>query len=266
MKYLLSVIGALIVIVFAMTIFHNISFGAIFNLHAIIIIFGGTIVAVLIGFPPKRIQSCIADVIEAFRDNRDRDTVIREVIEVARIYRRAEIRRLENTLDHINDAFLRIGVSLLINNHQNESIRTIMERETTNRLVQLHFSENLLKTIARLTPSFGLVGTVIGLIKMFSGVHSLHEITPLMAVALMSTFYGVVISNLIMMPLSVKIKDYAISYEALASLITEGIIAANNRENPLKIEERLRGYCRQNDIGMWGSEPAPVFRKSAVKA
>ncbi len=266
MKYLLSAIAALIVLLFCVTIFRNISPGTIFNPDAIIIIFGGTIIAVLIGFPLKRIRQSIADVGDAFRDNRDRDSVVREIMAIARIYRRADIRALEKRLDHIEDGLLRVGVSLLINNHRSEAIRSIMEREITDRLVHLHFSENILKTIARLTPAFGLVGTVIGLIKMFSGVHSLPMITPLMAVALMSTFYGVILSNLVMMPLAAKIRDYAISYEALAALITEGIIATNNGEHPLKIEEGLRGYCRQDESRAAKILAEPALQRGSAEA
>jgi chemotaxis protein MotA len=265
MKYVKYIMVTLIVFLFALTIFNDIGFGMIFNPDAMIIIFGGTIVAVLIGFPLKRIQLAMADVINAFRDKRDRDTVIGEVLEIARIYRRADIRGLEKKMEHMGDDFLKIGVSLLINNHQSERMRNIMDREMTNRIIQFHFSENLLKTIARLTPSFGLVGTVISLIKMFNNVHSFDMITPTMAVALMSTFYGVIISNLIMMPLSAKIKDHAISYEALASVITEGIIATNNTEHPLRIEEGLRGYHQRNDISTSGIETVSALHESALK-
>jgi chemotaxis protein MotA len=266
MKYATCIIVTLIILVFALTILHDIGPGMIFNPDAIIIIFGGTVIAVLIAFPLKRIQQVVADLIHTFRDNRDRDTVIAEVIEIARVYRKADIRSLEKRGEQIRDEFLKIGVSLLINNHRSEVLRNIMEREINTRLVQLHLSENLLKTVARLTPSFGLIGTVIGLIRMFHGAHSFEMITPTMAVALMSTFYGVILSNLIMMPLAAKIKDYAISYEALSSVIAEGIIATNNMEHPLKIEEALRGYHQQNDSCTLGIEAASALGKSALKA
>lgn len=266
MKYILPAIATLIVSLFGVTIFRNISPGTIFNPDAIIIILGGTTIAVLIGFPLKRIRQSIADVRDAFTDDRDRDSVVREIMAIARVYRRADIRTLEKRLDHVRDGLMRVGVSLLINNHRSEAIRSIMEREITGRLVHLHFSENILKTIARLTPAFGLVGTVIGLIKMFNSIHSLSMITPLMAVALMSTLYGVVLSNLIMMPLGAKIRDYAISYETLAALITEGIIATNNGEHPLKIEEELRGYCEQDESITGKLVAEPVLQRGSAEA
>ncbi len=266
MKYVLTAAAVLTLCLFGVTIFRDIGAGALFNPHALIIILGGTVMSVLIGFPPRRIRQSVTDVAEAFRDTRDRDAVIREIMEIARLYRRADIRTLERRAERTEDILLKIGVSLLINNHRGEAIRAIMDREITDRLVRLRFTENMLKTISRLTPAFGLIGTVIGLIKMFSGMHSLPAVTPLMAVALMSTLYGVALSNLVMIPLSAKLRDYAISYESLASLITEGIVATNNGEHPLRIEEGLRGYSLPDETGAGRSESAPVLQKRPAKA
>ena len=87
MKYILPAMATLIVFLFGVTIFRNISPGTIFNPDAIIIILGGTIIAVLIGFPLKRIRQSIADVRDAFADDRDRDSVVREIMAIARVYR-----------------------------------------------------------------------------------------------------------------------------------------------------------------------------------
>ena len=122
--------------------------------------------------------------------------------------------REENRMSTVDDHFLKIGVNLLINNHSDTEIRNTMEREVMLRVISSNFSLNVLKTIARLTPSFGLAGTVISLIKMFNHLDSIDSIAPMMAVALMSTFYGVIIANLFMMPLNAKLKERAILSEA----------------------------------------------------
>ncbi|MBI5664052.1 MAG: MotA/TolQ/ExbB proton channel family protein [Nitrospirae bacterium] len=160
---------------------------------------------------------------------------------------KTNIRNVENKIKGIDDDFLRLGAKLLINNYGGRDIKNIMEREMTIRLVERNFSQNLLKTIARLTPSFGLAGTVISLIKMFKHMESVDTIAPMMAVALMSTFYGVIISNLIMLPFCAKLKEQAIEAELTMNIAIEGILAINNMEHPLKIEERIRG-CREEEI------------------
>ncbi|MEW6571386.1 MAG: MotA/TolQ/ExbB proton channel family protein [Nitrospirota bacterium] len=265
MKYITSIVLALMLLLFAVTIFNNIGIGMLFNHDSLIIIFGGTTVALIVGFPLKRIQATVVDVIDTFRNTRGREVVIADVLEIARLYRSADIRGLEKKMSQMRDDFLRIGISLLINHHKSEGINNIMEREMNIRMVEYYFSENLLKTVARLTPSFGLAGTVISLIKMFHGVHSLDVITPSMSVALMSTFYGVILSNLIMLPLHAKLRDHAISSETIMSMIIEGFVAINNMEHPLRVEEKMRGYHQGDDIRLSGVEPVSVLNKSAIK-
>lgn len=242
MNFLFVVAILLAVASFVVTVFRDMGLHMIFNPDALFIVIGGSVIAVFIGFPFRRIKDTVHDVIGAFRTDRDRAAVVKDIIEAARIYRKADIRGLENRMRSMHDDFLRLGINLLINHRSSREIRTIMEREMAIRVMHYNFSQNMLKTIARLTPSFGLAGTVISLIKMFKNFQSVDMMAPLMAVALMSTFYGVVISNLFMLPICAKIKDRAIVSETLMNLIIEGIEAINNGEHPYKIEEKIRGH------------------------
>ncbi|MBI5632503.1 MAG: MotA/TolQ/ExbB proton channel family protein [Nitrospirae bacterium] len=227
---------------FVLTVFRDVGLEMIFNPDALFIVVGGSLIAVFIGFPFKRIGDTVQDVISAFKADRDRDAVVKDILEMAKIYRKADIRGLENRMKSLNDDFLRFGINLLINHRSSEEIRTIMEREMAIRVMHYNFSQNVMKTVARLTPSFGLAGTVISLIKMFKHFQSVDMMAPLMAVALMSTFYGVVISNLFMLPLCAKIKDKAIASETLMNIIIEGMEAINNGEHPYRIEEKIKGH------------------------
>ncbi|HET6515863.1 MAG TPA: MotA/TolQ/ExbB proton channel family protein [Thermodesulfovibrionales bacterium] len=229
------------VLAFLVTIFRDIGVTMLLNPDAIFIVIGGTLVALLIGFPFVRIRETVRDVIDTFTGGTDRETLIKETLEIARIYRKADIRGIERRMKATRDDFLRLGVNLIINHHRSDDIRNIMEREMAIKIVNHRCSQNMLKTAARLTPSFGLAGTVISLIKMFKHLQSVDTIAPLMAVALMSTFYGVVLSNLFMLPLSAKLKDRTTDSETLMYITIEGVVAMNNMEHPLRIEERMRG-------------------------
>jgi len=247
---------------FILTVFRDLGLQMLINPDALLIVIGGSVIAVFIGFPLRRIGDTVRDIVSAFRHDRDRNAVVKDIIETARIYRKADIRSLENRMKTMNDDFLRFGVNLLINNRSSQEMRTIMEREMTIRIMHFNFSQNMLKTVARLTPSFGLAGTVISLIKMFRNFHSVDMMAPLMAVALMSTFYGVVISNLFMLPLCAKIKDRAIMAETHMNLIMEGLEAINNGEHPYRIEEKLKGHQRIEYLRYAGSGNALAATKS----
>jgi len=230
------------IMVFALTVLRDIGTSMIFNFDAFMIVVGGTAMAMLIGFPVQRLRHAFNDIMATFTEQKSREEVIRDILDIARMYRRTDVRSIENRLNAVDDHFLRMGVNLLINNHTNEEIRGTMEREMMLKVINSNFSQNAIKTIARLTPSFGLAGTVISLIKMFRHLDSIELIAPMMAVALMSTFYGVIIANLFMMPLNAKVRERAILSEASMHLTIEGIMLIKKMEHPLRIEEKLGGY------------------------
>lgn len=230
------------VLCFALTVFRGIDIKMIFNLDAILIVIGGTITALFIGFPFKRVVEGLKDIVNAFVDRRGREDISADILDIARIYRRSDIKTLENRLKNIKDDFLRLGGNLLINHNDSSDIRNIMERELAIRIVDYNFSQNMLRTIARLMPSLGLAGTVISLIKMFKNVQSVETMAPLMAVALMSTFYGVIISNLIILPISAKLNEKVLVTETFMNIMIDGIVAVNDMEHPLKIEQKIMGY------------------------
>ncbi|MEO5357561.1 MAG: MotA/TolQ/ExbB proton channel family protein [Nitrospirae bacterium YQR-1] len=233
--------GVLSAVVFS--VFKGMGIGVFLNADALVIVIGGTVVGMFLAFPIDRIKNTVKDIIQSFRENTERNELVAEIIECAVVNRTKGIRELEEmTEGNVKDDFLRFGLTLVVNNHSERAIREIMDREMTDRMVNLNFSQNVLKTISRLTPSLGLTGTVISLIKLFKNFDSIDALAPLMAVALMSTFYGVVLANLIALPLSAKLRDYALTSESLMNVTIEGVVAISSMEHPSKIEERLSRY------------------------
>lgn len=248
---------------FVSIIFRGVGLDMILNPDALLVVVGGAVIAVLVGFPFERIRGVIYDVIGTFTAKRNREEIIDDIISIARIYRKADIRTLENKANKTTDSILKLGINLLINHHRSEDIKNIMEREIALRSMDHNLSQNVLKTIARLTPSLGLAGTVISLIKMFKSFQSVDAMSALMAISLMSTFYGVVISNVLVLPLYAKLKEHAIFSETLMTMTVEGIVAINNMEHPAKIEERLRGHEWITEQGLSLAGGALTAAKSA---
>ncbi|MBF0343886.1 MAG: MotA/TolQ/ExbB proton channel family protein [Nitrospirae bacterium] len=241
-RLLTGVLMVAILTVVLVSLFKGMGLNMLLNVDAFVIVIGGTFVGTLIGFPMRRIKSTAVNVINSFMEKSDKDYIIREIQECALINRDSGLRILEDKVIEIKDDFLRLGMNLVVNSYSDNAIRDIMEREMTNKLLNFSSSQNVLKTIARLTPSLGLAGTVISLIKMFKSMNSVEALAPMMAVALMSTFYGVIAANLIAIPLCAKLKEKSITTEANLSLIIAGTICVNNLEHPTKIEEKLRQY------------------------
>ncbi len=251
-----SIVAGIFVIalaLFSTTVFRNIGMSMVFNPDALAIVLGGTIVAVFLGFPVTRLKKTFACIIDAFRPQRDRLALSKDILEIARASRRADIRGLEKHAKFIEDDLLKLGVNLLLTTKSREEIRAIMEREMAVIIMDFNFSQNVLKTIARLTPSLGLAGTVISLINMFKNMQSIDSMAPLMAMAMMSTFYGVIISNLFMLPLCAKLEERSIQTEALMHGAIEGILSINDGEHPLSIAEKINGYRDEKDSGLSGT-------------
>lgn len=258
MNPLVTLIVSLGIFFFMLPIIRHTGPEMFINLDALLIIFSGTLIGLFVGFPARRIKMAIQHVRETFKEQGDKSGLLKDILLMARMYKKGNIREMERRQAEVKDEFFRLGIQLLINQHPMEAIRNVLERETAERTVNYHLSQNILKTLAKLTPALGLAGTIISLIKMFDQFQSIETITPMMAVALMSTFYGVIISNLIMLPLSSKLKERAILNETMMEMGLEGLMAISRGEHPLKIEEKLAGLCPLPEI------PAPVSGKSLV--
>jgi chemotaxis protein MotA len=235
---------------------------AILNPSALVIVLGGSTCALCMGFPFTKIRNTARDVLNTFRDQHEKEALVKDITKAARAYRRADIRALEREIEESKDGFLRFGLCLLLNHHEAVDIQVSMEREMAARMMRFHGSQNVLKTGARLAPAFGLVGTILMLIRMLADVHSLEALAPLMAGALMSTLYGVIIANLFMLPLAARLQDKAIASEMLLGMIVEGVLAIHNGDHPLKIEEKLNS-CSVPEGARWVEHsPAVVIRSS----
>jgi chemotaxis protein MotA len=241
MNPLIPLIVSVGIFFFVLPIIRNTGVEMFLNLDALMIIGSGTIIGLFVGFPVKRIKAVFIHLKEAFTDREDRESLLKNILTMARMYRKGNIRELEHRLEGVRDDFFRLGMTLLINHHPLGEIKNVLEREMALRIVNVNLSQNILKTLARLTPALGLAGTIISLIKMFDHFQSVETMTPMMAVALMATFYGVIIANLIMLPLSSKLKERAILSESIMSMTIEGLTAISEGEHPLKIEEKLGG-------------------------
>ena len=102
--------------------------------------------------------------------------------------------------------------------------------------------ERVLTTMAEISPSFGLVGSVVGLIAMISGVGDTAVILSTIPIALTSTLYGIILANFIFLPLSVKIKERTNHELLLQKIILEGVIAIESEHHPRVLERKLKSF------------------------
>ena len=138
--------------------------------------------------------------------------------------------------------FLRRALGFLVDGYPAKEIRDILNTEMYFFKLRREESERVLRTIADICPSFGLVGSVVGLIGMLSGIDDTSVIISTIPIALSSTLYGIVIANLFLLPFAANLTERTQNELLLQKMILEGVLAIANKSNPRILENRLKSF------------------------
>ena len=239
-----SILGLILGITFMFWgIYESGDLSAYWNIPSIIITLGGTIASTLTSFPMKDIGNVLKVAKNAFVHTEiSLDKVITDIITLANLARKEGLLSLEEYADNLGDDFLIKGIMLIVDGTEPELVRNIMETELLYLEERHAKGQNLFETAAKFAPAFGMIGTLIGLINMLRTVDDPSTIGPNMSVALVTTFYGVVLANVIFMPLAKKLKSRNDEEILAKELIVEGLLSIQAGENPRIIEEKLKTF------------------------
>jgi len=164
------------------------------------------------------------------------------MVEYAEIVRREGLLSLESSVDDVEDSFLRSGLRLIIDGTDPDEVREILETEMEYLAERHKRAQQMFLAMAKYLPGFGMIGTLIGLIAMLQSLDDPKTIGPKMAVALITTFYGALLSNLVFMPIAGKLKTRTEDESLMRRIILEGIIMIQAQANPRFIGQKLLAY------------------------
>ena len=218
----------------------ELSLGA--NIRSMIIVIGGTFLTTAIAYPWSRFKETLAVLTLTFnhQDSGQVAKYIDEIVRLARINRFQGVRALDDEAQKVGNNFLRLGLELAADGRSRFEIREVLDKEFELHVSHRESQIGILQTMARMAPAFGLAGTLVGLMKMFTQLADPTQLGMGMAVALLTTFYGIMVANLVLIPLSKKLKEY-LRFEARGmALIVEGIMAIADHEHPTAVDHRLR--------------------------
>jgi chemotaxis protein MotA len=190
-------------------------FRMFYDIHAVIIIFGGSFAATLIRFPLSAILHGMP-LGAKFAFTMSRLSARDLVDELARI---AEIARKQGPVGLDN-----------------------MERDRDNFLMHLNEGSKIYRAIGDCAPAFGMIGTLLGMVQMFSNMSDPSKLGPFMAVALLATLYGALVANLICLPIADKLHGKLIDEETNRTLIIDGILMIRDSKSPALVREMLLAY------------------------
>jgi chemotaxis protein MotA len=207
------------------------------------IVFGGTIGVILISYPLRDVFGLFGVVRNAFFPHRyEPQHLIPTFVEFATKARREGILALEAAAAELKDPFFRQGLELVIDGLEPQSIRDILESEIEHIEQRHRRGTDVLSSIGQFAPAIGMIGTLVGLVQMLQSMSDPSSIGPAMAVALMTTFYGAFIANLLALPMAGKLTARSVEETLLKGMIIEGIMSISAGDNPRVVERKLHAY------------------------
>lgn len=213
-----------------------------------LITFGGAFMCILASYSIPEYIAGLKSILLTFKTSTlDTAGVIKKIIDLSNVARKEGLLSLEEAAGELDDAFLKKGILLIVDGTDPELVRGIMDTELeavdTRHRGKIGFWDNL----GAMGPAWGMIGTLIGLVNMLQNLSDASAIGPAMAVALLTTFYGSLLSNWICTPVGTKLAANNDEEMIVKTIMIEGLLSIQAGENPRVIEEKLKSFLAPKD-------------------
>ena len=226
----------------------GVGLGPYIDVPSILIVFGGTTGALLIGFRMEQMKNLFKVFMVAIKPTQENiPELIKKMVDYSTKARRDGILALENDANNETNTFLRKGLSMAVDGNEPDNIRDLLEIEMEQTSSRHKNNADIFDRMAGFAGAMGMIGTLIGLVAMLLNMADPSAIGPAMAVALLTTMYGAIIGNVIGTPINniLVIRD---GEEMLSkTLILEGIMAIQAGDNPRTLEAKLLSFLPPNE-------------------
>jgi len=213
------------------------------NIPSLLIVVGGTIGAVLVSYPLSDVFKVFGVVLKTFiYPLPSADEAIGQLVEFSQVVRREGILALENTVGDLSNPFMIKGIQMAIDGREPSEIEDVLYMETEKLKDRHAKGSEMLMQVGALAPAMGMIGTLIGLVLMLQNMSDPSTIGPSMAVALLTTFYGAIISNVFAIPMAAKLKSRSKDEQLLYEIILAGVHSLVSGENPRSLEMKLLAF------------------------
>jgi chemotaxis protein MotA len=213
------------------------------EVRSLMIVVGGTIGAAMINYPLPDILRVSKVVKNAFfMKSFTAKELISNFVSLAGTARREGILALETALNEISDDFMKKGLQLSVDGLEPVSIKDILDTEIENIKERHKLGADIFTTLGTFAPAMGMVGTLIGLVQMLQTMDDPSSIGPAMAVALLTTFYGSVMANIVCLPIAGKLRNKSTDEVMMKGLMSEGIMSIAKGDNPRLLEQKLNAF------------------------
>ncbi|HRQ05065.1 MAG TPA: MotA/TolQ/ExbB proton channel family protein [Nitrosomonas halophila] len=215
------------------------------NLPGLAIVLGGTLAATFISYPLREVVRVFRLLMTVLRNERlytQRD--MEELIRISRLWMQNDVRAVEQELARVRNPFLRTGVQLVIDLTPEQEILDLLRWRISRLRAREHAEAKLFRVMASFAPAFGMIGTLVGLINLMFILElgNLEIIGRHMAIALMTTFYGILLANLVFKPVAVKLERRTEQRIVLMNMVLQGISMMCEKRSPALMRETLGSF------------------------
>ena len=230
-----------------MAIFQGGGIGMFIDVPSMLIVFGGTIGVALVNFPLADMLSAVKVAKKTFliKEINTHDLIV-QLMEFANKARKEGILSLQASIDQVEDPFLVKALQMAVDGQEPDDLKNMLNTEIDYIQERHSMGAEIFTALAAIAPAMGMVGTLIGLVQMLQNMSDPSSIGPAMAVALLTTFYGAVLANVLCSPMAGKLKTRSKTELLQKTIIVEGMGSILSGENPRVMEQKLHAYIAPN--------------------
>lgn len=239
---------------------------AFVNLPGLGIVLGGTAAALFIGYPMTEVRRIAPLLRLVFRNEKlDMQRDIDELVALAHSWASSDVHNVERELQKVTNPFLRTGVQLIIDNTPEEQIIELLQWRIARMRAREQAEAQMFRTMASFAPAFGMLATLIGLVNLMTvlGSQGMDVIGKQMGIALIATFYGILLANLICKPIAIKLERRTEQRLVLMNMILQGISMMSERRGPAVVRETLNSFMQNLEDEI---REQPPRKKAPAKA
>lgn len=221
---------------------------AYINLPGLAIVLTGTLAATFIAYPLREVLRVFGIFGIVLRNEKTylQDDVD-ELIRISRLWFKGDLKAVERQLEMSSNPFLRTGVQLVIDIAPLEDILALLQWRIARLRARERAEAQIFRSMASFAPAFGMIGTLLGLINMMFILDGsrIEQIGQYMGVALITTFYGILLANLLFKPIAVKLERRTEQRVQMMNMVLEGVVLISQKRNPSFVRETLRSFMAQ---------------------
>lgn len=242
----------LALLIFASIVWGAGSFFAFFSLEGLLIVGGGVVAAAFMSYDSVDVHKALAAIAAMFKKTTkhkdDLHADMMALVYCAKLLKEKGLRDLEAIIakSGLQDPFVKYGFNMAVSQYPPEDVRAMMETAADAHYERERVPVDVLHAMASHAPAFGMVGTLVGMVAMLSHLNGdLSAVGSSLAVAFLSTLYGVVSARLIYMPAAAKLRQEIERNRFRRYLIAEGMVMLVENKPPMQIQDRLNSFLRQ---------------------